>query len=239
MKHRSPLVTLAGLVVAFAVMFAGNYAGASRQAAAPGAAATSEDPSAAPSPSAASPSGSPTADQTSTPSASETAAPSASQTAARRAFPNEVVYAGRTSDGSAAVAVAVLGDRAAAYFCDGRNVESWLRGTVSGVTITLTGKNGASLTARLNNDTVQGGVVIHGETSVFALKPAKKPAGLYRAKGTKATIGWIVLPDGQQVGIQTSDGASAPAPPLDPEQPTVRVDGETLDAEPLAGDETF
>ena len=239
MKHRSPLLTLAGLVVAFAVMFGANYAGASREGAAADVPGASASP--VPSASAATAADPPSEPPTDPPTASEVAtpAPGATATAVRRAFPERVVYAGRTSDGSVAVAVAVLGDRAAAYVCDGRNVESWLRGTVSGATITLTGKNGASLTARLNNDTVQGGVVAHGETSVFALRPAKKPAGLYRAKGTKTTIGWIVLPDGQQVGIQTSDGASAPAPRLDPEQPTVTVDGETLDAEPLAGDETF
>ena len=237
MKHRSPLLTLAGLVVAFAVMFAANYAGASREGSATGVPGPSASP--VPSAGAATAADPPTDAPTDPPTASEVATPAPGATATRRAFPERVVYAGRTSDGSVAVAVAVLGDRAAAYVCDGRNVESWLRGKVSGATITLAGKNGASLTARLNKDTVQGGVVVHGETSVFALKSAKKPAGLYRAKGTKTTIGWIVLPDGRQVGIQTSDGTSAPAPRLDPEQPTVTVDGETLDAEPLAGDETF
>jgi hypothetical protein len=40
-----------------------------------------------------------------------------------------------TKDGSAAIAEAVLGNQAADYFCDGRNVESWFGGTDGGADI--------------------------------------------------------------------------------------------------------
>ena len=40
-----------------------------------------------------------------------------------------------TKDGSAAIAEAVLGNQAAASFCDGRYVESWFRGTDGGADI--------------------------------------------------------------------------------------------------------
>src|SRR5215211_8977283 len=118
MTHRSPLVTLAGLVVAFAIFFGINLANsAPPQATRPGY-------------SSASPSASSQSTETQSPSptqqASATAGPGETATAEPEGdqFPEKVVYAGRTDDDSAAIAVAVLGDRAAAYVCDGRNVES-------------------------------------------------------------------------------------------------------------------
>ncbi len=224
MTHRSPLATLVGLVVLFAVMFGVNVArSAPRQ------------PEAVPAPtasaSAAPTSVSPRPTPTPTPSQSSSAAKPTSP------FPDKVVYAGRTEDDSASVAVAVLNGRAAAYLCDGREVEAWLKGTVDGDTVSLTGKEGAKLSATLAGSTLRGSVEVDGEVYDFKVKVAKKPAGLYRAKGSKTTIGWIVLPDGSQVGLQTSDSGSTPAPPLDPEGTSVGVDGETLEAEPVAGDE--
>src|SRR5262249_49159075 len=56
-----------------------------------------------------------------------TQAPAQTTTAAPT-FPAEVVYAGKVSTGRLAVAVAVKGNQAAAYLCDGRNIEAWLRG---------------------------------------------------------------------------------------------------------------
>ena len=49
----------------------------------------------------------------------------------------------------------------------------------------------------------------------FEIDEAKRPAGLYRARGSKTTIGWIVLPDGSQVGVQTTGSDSSAAPRLD------------------------
>jgi hypothetical protein len=71
----------------------------------------------------------------------------------------------------------------------------------------------------------------------FEINEAKKPAGLYRARGSKTTIGWIVLEDGSEVGLQTTGQDSTPAPELDPENPQVTVDGKELDAAPVDGDE--
>jgi hypothetical protein len=73
--------------------------------------------------------------------------------------------------------------------------------------------------------------------SASAIDEAKKPAGLYRARGSKTTIGWIVLEDGSQVGIQTAAADSAAAPELNPESPQVTANGESLDAKPINGDE--
>ncbi len=231
MTHRSPLVTLIGLVAAFAIMFGVNLAVSSatpggEASAGPSAAATTAAPSAAP------PSAAPS------PSATQPASPSASATEDDEQFPEQVVYAGRTEDGSTAVAVAVLGNKAAAYLCDGESVESWLRGTVDGDALSLRNKNGTTeLEAKLDDGRLEGKIDLDGDELEFTISPAERPAGLYRARGAKTTIGWIVLPDGSQVGVQTTGEESTPAPELDPGNPEVTVDGETLQGEPVTGDQ--
>jgi hypothetical protein len=227
-KHRSPLVTLAAVVVAFIIMFtvdilSGPPGSSSTGTAVPSAApATTSASSAPPQP---------------PPTAVAKPSTSASESTEESKFPQKVVYAGRTKDDSGALAVAVLGDQAAAYFCDGRNIESWLRGAVTGADISLKSKDGATLRATLDGNHLKGSLQIKKNTLKFEIAEAKKPAGLYRAKGSKTTIGWIVLEDGSVVGVQTTGADSAAAPKLDPENPQVTVDGENLDAQPVNGDE--
>jgi hypothetical protein len=233
MTHRSPLVTLAGLVVAFAIFFGINLANsAPRQATGPGY-------------SSASPSASSQSNQTESPSATTqqatpTASPSETATAEPEGdqFPEKVVYAGRTDDDSTAIAVAVLGDRAAAYVCDGRNVESWMRGSAGDGELNLRAKNGDTVEAKLEGSTIDGTIELGDEKLDFTIDEAKRPAGLYRVRGSGYTIGWIVLPDGSQVGIEArDDGTSTAAPKLDPDQPDVEVNGESVTPKPVEGDE--
>jgi hypothetical protein len=231
MTHRSPLVTLAGLVIAFGVFFGINLANsAPHQALDQG----------YPSPSASSPTDQPTevpsraATEPATPSAGPTE--TATQEPVADEFPNKIVYAGRTEDGSAAIAVAVLGGQAAAYLCDGRNVESWLRGTAQEGELKLRSKNGDTLQAKLDGSKITGEIEADDEKLDFTISEAERPAGLYRAEGSQITIGWIVLPDGTQVGIQTDDqGESRAAPKLNPDQAGVNAGGEDLTAEPVEG----
>lgn len=234
MTHRSPLVTLAGLVIAFAVMFGVNLTSSAPAGSYESTAPTPVAPSNAASTAA------PPPTETASASPVETTAPSPSATESEEGgseFPARIVYAGRTRDDSAAIAVAVLGEKAAAYLCDGRNVESWLRGTVDEDEIKLESKGGARLEAELDGNRLKGTIEVNDEKLRFEIRDAKKPAGLYRAKGSKTTVGWIVLPDGSQVGIQTTGGESSAAPNLDPDAPQVSVGGEQLDAEPVSGDE--
>ena len=221
MKHRSPLVTLAAVAVAFIIMFTVNML-----VSPPGG-------------SSAEPAGPSTAPATGAPAQQTAATPSAStsESTEDKTFPNKIVYAGRTDDKSGAIAVAVLGDQAAAYFCDGRSIESWLRGTVQVADIALKSNDGATLQASLDGDHLKGTVKIKNDRSKFEIDEAKKPAGLYRARGSRTTIGWIVLEDGSQVGIQTAAADSAAAPELNPESPQVTANGESLDAKPINGDE--
>lgn len=228
MKHRSPLLTLAAVAVAFAIMFTVNML-----ASPPGSSSTGTPTPAAPG--TASASASPGSQETETAAASPS--PSATKSAEDSKFPQKVVYAGRAEDGAGAIAVAVLGTQAAAYFCDGRSVESWFRGTVTGSDISLKSKDGATLQASLDGDHLKGSLRIKNERVRFEINEAKKPAGLYRARGSQTTIGWIVLEDGSEVGLQTTGQDSTPAPELDPENPQVTVDGKELDAAPVNGDE--
>ena len=226
MKHRSPLLTLAAVAVAFVIMFAVNML-----ASPPGSSSTGTPTPAAP----ATASASPGSQGTETAVASPT--PSATKSAEDSKFPQKVVYAGRAEEGAGAIAVAVLGTQAAAYFCDGRSVESWFRGSVTGSDMSLKSKDGATLQASLDGDHLKGSLRIKNERVRFEINEAKKPAGLYRARGSKTTIGWIVLEDGSEVGLRTTGQDSSPAPELDPENPQVTVDGQELDAAPVNGDE--
>ncbi|MDQ1044260.1 hypothetical protein [Streptomyces sp. V4I2] len=148
-------------------------------------------------------------------------------------------YAGRTTDDSASVAVTLRDGKAIAYFCDGRAKESWLKGDVEDDgTMKLTGKHGAELNGTLKDGKrISGTVDIDGGQYAFTADKAKKPSGLYRAtatvRGAKVDGGWIVLPDGRQVGIFTRDGEPAPAPRIDPETGAVTIDGQQLTARPV------
>lgn len=148
-------------------------------------------------------------------------------------------YTGRTDDDSAAIAVSLRDGRAVAYFCDGRDKESWLKGDVEDDgTMRLTGKGGAELNGTLKQGKrISGTVDIGGGRHTFTADKAIKPSGLYRATATvrdaKVDGGWIVLRDGSQVGILTTDGTPSPAPEIDPETGAVTVDGQQLTARPV------
>ncbi|MHA5051613.1 hypothetical protein [Streptomyces sp. SD15] len=182
-----------------------------------------------PSPSATAPTNAPA---TSTPPSPTPPPPSKSAT------PN-ADYAGRTDDDSSAVAVSVRDGRAIAYFCDGRDKESWLKGNVKDDgTMKLSGKDGAKLNGTLEaGKRIRGTVDLDGQRYAFTADKAIRPSGLYRAtatvRGAKLDGGWIVLPGGNQVGILNRDGKPSAAPRIDPETGAVTVDGQTLTARPV------
>jgi hypothetical protein len=168
----------------------------------------------------------------STPPATATATPPADET-------DEAAYAGRTSRNEAAIAIAVKDGKAVAYFCDGKRAEAWLTGRVSGGTLTLAGKKGASLTGTVAGDASSGTVRVGGKSWPYSAKIAKAPAGLYRGdaaiRGVQNRIGWIVLQDGEQVGIRNAGGDPTPAPELDPTADAVMVDGTQVPVETVSG----
>lgn len=234
--HRGPLVTaiavLLGLMGLMAVNSAGGLVVAGAAAPAPSTTA------AAVSPTAVLPSAEPSPPELSTAAPSSPPAPSTVvPSPPPPAFPAEVAYAGRADGGVLAIAVAIRGDRAAAYLCDGRRIEAWFSGTAAQGRVELATRDGSGrLSAALVGDRLRGETIASGQRFTFAIGVAAPPTGVYRGTDGSTTIGWIVLPDGSQVGIATSGGSTAPAPRLDPQRGSVTLNGRQLEADPLAGD---
>jgi hypothetical protein len=157
------------------------------------------------------------------------------------AFPAEVVYDGKVNGNPAWVAVAVKGDEASAYLCDGAAVESWLTGTAKDGKVDLASKDGANkLNAELQADgSLAGTVSLAGQSFDFTIAVAPAPAGLYRGQDGQTTVGWIILPNGQQVGIAKTGATEAPAPKLDPSKGGATVGGKFVPAEKVTGETTF
>ena len=153
-------------------------------------------------------------------------------------FPAEVVYTGRADGSPTAIAVAVKGDESAAYLCDGKNLELWLRGTAKDGKVDLKSADGAStLTAQLNAESLLAGTIsLAGAPLNFAIPVGPPPAGLYRGQNGETSVGWIIMPNGQQVGIASSGSTKKPAPMLDPAKGGATVDGKFVPAEKVTGE---
>jgi hypothetical protein len=159
-----------------------------------------------------------------TPPTEVTASPSPepSETEAAEAAdptPKKVDYAGVVQGNGGLIAISIRNGKAIAYFCDGR-IESWLKGTAENNTLTLEGKN-SLLTAALGGGKAQGRIQVGKAKWRFVSPVVKKPSGLYRAsavvRGAKIVGGWILLPNGQEVGrLSIGGGNGEPAPTYTP-----------------------
>jgi len=168
---------------------------------------------------------------------SSTAASPESKATASASAPSRADFAGRVKhDAHASVAISIHGGQAIAYVCNGSAVEAWFKGTASGGRLVMTGKNGAQLSARYDSRRAFGDVFADGFHYSFSVYTVRKPSGLYRAtadvRGAKIKAGWIVLPDGTQVGsLESNADAAVPsatsAPALDVAAATAR-DGNTV-----------
>jgi len=237
MKRNTPLITLLvgaalGVVLLVATMLATpssapvNYSAAAASSAAPAeSSASSPAPAESPEP------------------AESSAAPSPAPT---RTTPTRADFTGRVGGGGGSVAVAVHGDKAIAYVCNGSTVEGWMRGKVEGDKLVLTGKNQTHLTASYHAGKVTGDVEAHGTDYSFSVptvsKSSSKSSGLYQAtavvQGKTIKAGWIVLGDGTQVGsveIGESGEKAVTAPKLDVATMTARIGNVVLHAVPVSG----
>jgi len=243
MKRNTPLITLlAGAALGVVLLVASmlttpssaqpNYSAAAASSAAPAESATSApaESSEAPEP----------AESSATASA-PAAAPSPARTTPTRAD-----FTGRVGGGGGSVAVAVHGDKAIAYVCNGSTVEGWMRGKVENGKLTLTGKNQTHLTASIHTGTVTGDVEAHGTDYSFSVptvsKSSSKSSGLYQAtavvQGKMIKAGWIVLGDGTQIGSLETDESgetAVTAPKLDVATMTARIGNVVLHAVPVSG----
>lgn len=149
-------------------------------------------------------------------------------------------YAGRTSGNEATIAITVEDGQVAAYVCDGKQLESWLQGSIADGRLNLQGGDRAEVTGAVQGDAVFGTVWVQGKQWAYSAQRAEPPAGLYEGRGTvdgePARVGWIVLPDGRQVGVADIGGVRRPAPPLNPSRlDPVQVDGGQLIPRPVDG----
>ncbi|MFI0352872.1 hypothetical protein [Actinomadura sp. 9N407] len=139
-------------------------------------------------------------------------------------------FAGVVKETDNYLAIAVMGDRARAFVCDD-NDEAWFEGSVGkdGVA-TLTGPDGKKPVGFFNTLQGMGSFWIEGRLRTFQAAPVDKTAGLYRAQSPNGQLvaGWVVLPNGDQVGAVTLNGVNQPAPPIKPGQKTVTVAGQEL-----------
>jgi hypothetical protein len=244
MKRNTPLVTLLvgaalGVVLLVATMLA------TPSSALPASYSTAAASSAAPAPSSPAPAeSSESPEQSAEPAESAPAA--APSPAPTRTTPTRADFVGRVGGGGGSVAVAVHGDKAIAYVCNGSTVEGWMRGKVENGKLTLTGKNKAKLTASIHTGTVTGDVEAHGTDYSFSVstvsKSSSKSSGLYQAtavvQGKTIKAGWIVQNDGTQIGSLETDelGENAvTAPKLDVATMTARIGNVVLHAVPVSG----
>ncbi len=236
MTHRGPVVTAIVVVGGLIGFMTANSAGALV------ATKTAADQKGVnvPAPPAGSTSQAPPDSSSQAPPPSSSEAPAKPKPPPAPTFPAKAVYAGDATGSDLAIAVAVKGKQAAAYLCDGAAVEDWLKGTAVDGKVNLSSKAKSSrLTGALKGKRLAGTVSFRGQTLRFSIAVAPPPAGLYRGQNGTTTIGWIILPSGQQVGIANAAGDEAPAPPLDPGQGYVTVDGQRVDADKVEGDSTW
>lgn len=165
--------------------------------------------------------------------------PTAAATSAAPGVRVTAVWAGPTGGAAATIAISVKDGVAVAYLCDGKRAEAWLQGTAVDGKLILAGAKGATLNGTFGGGKATGTVTAAGKRFTFAAPAVAKPSGLYRAvaeiRNAKVVGGWIVLPDGSQVGVVTTDGEPAPASPLDPATGTVTVGGEQITATAVDG----
>jgi hypothetical protein len=155
----------------------------------------------------------------------------------------QAVFAGVTSDGGATLAIAVNGDKAAAYLCDGQSLEAWYQGTVTGDQVSLQGANGAALTGSISGSALFGTASTPtGESFPFSAAQATPPSGIYQARltlnGLATRIGWAVLPDGTEVGVAKVGDKEQPAPTFDTATGSFTIEGTPGTAEPVDGSDT-
>ncbi len=145
---------------------------------------------------------------TTTAAPTATAAPTTSAEAsgsADEAMPQKATFIAEMpeQDGHAmGMAITVEGDQVAAYACNGTDDEAWFFGTQEGGVMNLTSKFGDTMTATYNGTELAGTLTMNDQPHSFGAKLATEPAGLYTAaeNGERAT--WIVMPDGNVMGVQ-------------------------------------
>jgi hypothetical protein len=237
-----PLVTLlSGAALGLGVLIASMISPAST------ASASSNGATSPPSPAVTAPAVTPTSASAAAPQTT----PAASSSTSTSYVPPQADYVAMVDGGGAAVAISVHHGKAVAYVCNGHAVAAWYRGTAAHGKLNLTGKNGARLTVDYRSGKAEGSVMADGVQYTFSasmvhgvVPTGQRRPGLYEATATVHGVGvkagWIVLPDGSQVGsVEYFPGSAIPptaqAPLLDLATGTAQYDGVTLVATLISG----
>lgn len=133
-------------------------------------------------------------------------------------FPAKVDYVGKipTAKGVITLDIAVEGDEAVAYACDGNSIESWMRGPAVDGAVSLASKDKTGrLEGRLDGSALVGTLWIGAKKWDFTAEPAQSPAGLYVYDRDGVRSSWIVDATGKATGVlRRDDGSTVPAPDL-------------------------
>ena len=154
------------------------------------------------------------------------------------AFPAKADYVGKipTANGSITLDIAVEGDKAVAYACDGTSIESWMRGSAVNGTVSLASKDGTGrLEGRLDGTAVVGTLWIGQKKWDFRAETAQSPAGLYVYEQGGVRSSWIIDSSGKATGVlRQDDGSTVPAPGLENDGSAV-IGGRTVTAARVRG----
>jgi hypothetical protein len=154
------------------------------------------------------------------------------------AFPAKADYVGKipTASGTITLDIAIEGDKAIAYACDGNSIESWFRGSATNGALSLASKDKTGrLEGRLEGNAVVGTLWIGEKKWDFKADPAQPPAGLYVYDNAGVRNSWIIDGNGGVTGVQRRpDGSTAPAPGLSIDRTAV-IDGQTIVATRVEG----
>ncbi|MFI7668927.1 hypothetical protein [Nocardia sp. NPDC049526] len=153
-------------------------------------------------------------------------------------FPGKADYVGTiplASGGTITLEITVAGDKAIAYACDGKSIESWLRGPATNGSLQLTGKDDAKLTGAFDGKAVRGTLWIGGKQWSYTANPVQPPAGLYVYSEAGTRQSWIVDANGGVTGVQRNpNGSTTPAVGLAPDATAV-VNGKKVTANKVSG----
>jgi hypothetical protein len=143
-------------------------------------------------------------------SASATPTPAAS-TAGQGSVALHALYAGRSSGGQAAVAVAINGHEAAADLHVGRSVERTLQGSVTGNQIALTGRDGAALTGSISGPAMFGTVTAPGGQSFPFSAEQAVVHSVYAGRSSGNQVTLAVSINGDKAAAYVCNGRTAQA----------------------------
>ncbi|WP_225729388.1 MULTISPECIES: hypothetical protein [unclassified Nocardia] len=150
-------------------------------------------------------------------------------------FPAKADYVGTTTGAPLTVSIAVKDNKATAYVCDGKSVESWLQGGATDGSVHLTGWNNAKLYGSYDGAAVHGILALAGKQWDFTAAPVNSPGGLYVNRTDNSRQSWIVDANGRVTGVQrTADGGTSPAPVLAPDG-TAIINGHKITATKVSG----